>query len=161
MSTADGCSLGRGEADARDAPVQRHQHSTQCSLAGRLSAGVAPNPCPQHRTPHLIREQAGSANPTFSFWRTRLSTSTRRAIVYAKSQIHGVRGRCSLPSYVEKQLQQQQRRPPAHAMFYVFVHLPPIFISPMFYITLFWQETRYICILSFISRNLRVQISRY
>ena len=26
-STADGCSLGGGEADARNAPVQRHQHS--------------------------------------------------------------------------------------------------------------------------------------
>ena len=53
--------------------------SASCAPAGRLSVGVAPNPCPQHGTPHPIREQPGSANRTFRFRRTRLSTRRVRA----------------------------------------------------------------------------------
>ena len=54
--------------------------STSCSApAGRLSAGIAPNPSPQHGTPHPIRGQQSSANRTVRFRRTRPSTGRVRA----------------------------------------------------------------------------------
>ena len=95
-------SLGRGEVDARDAPVQRHQHSIQCSDWVSFCRR-----CPKHMSPtrhalhHPIREQASSANQNLYFLadKSQHETRPRCALVYANSQSHGVRGRCN-PLYI-------------------------------------------------------------
>ena len=98
-----------------------------------------------HGTLDPILEQPGSANQTFRFWlhvseRGRDASALRPRLCQEPS---GVRGLCSLPSYLEKQ--QQQLRPPAYPMLYIsclFVGLL-IFISPMFYLMFSWKITIY------------------
>ena len=129
--------------------------STSCrALAGRLSAGAAPNPCPQQGTPHPISVNNRVAPTGPSVFGGHDSARARDASVLRPRPCQepgGVRGRCSLPSYLEKQL-QQQIRPPAHAIFYVRVFvcgLAGCSFHPCFNLTLFWQKKRYTNLVEF------------
>ena len=119
MSTAVGCSLGRAGADARDARVQRHQHIIQYSGLASFCRR-----CPKPTRPKHTARPALSGNnrvaPTRSLVfgghvsaRARDASALRPRLCREPSGVHG---RCSLPSYLEKQ--QQQLHPPAHPMLY-------------------------------------------
>ena len=160
---ADGCSLGRAGADARDARVQRHQHIIQYSGWASFCRRCPKPTCPKHTARPTLSGNNNRIAPTRSLVfgghasaRARDASALRPRLCQQPS---GVRGRCSLPSYLEKQ-QQQQLCPPAHPMLYPSCLLDLLttihFTHVLPHVLLAKNQ-----ISSFISRDLRLRKLRY
>ena len=153
MSTAVGCSLGR---------VQRHQHITQYSGWASFCRRCPKPTCPKHTARPTLSGNNNRVAPTRSFVsgghasaRARDASALRPRLCQQPS---GVRGRCSLPSSLEKQ--QQQLRPPAHPMLYPSCLLD---LLTTIHFTHVWPHVILAKnqISNFISRDFRLRKSRY